>query len=1138
MINIGRTRIISKDDGASLDFCIVAGEKPLLVSFFDRSLVTIKAIGAGFNTRRVSFRLTGAGCGAESFYTEDSYDFYCSRIEGYDPFYCGLVVNKELHEKNLITTRGRETEDFYSYLMRNYDLPLMKEWSGVLWKWARSSVCQEQNGVLYTANPEKDRIVPLPDGRKISLRDLEVYHIELTPEVLENAVSTLLKTDAVKITGIPQKPLEFDGMDDYFKRYGGRIVQNLQSQMNPLTGYIGEVDGFTLKHKKLYPQQAAMVNGCTAMLTGVGNKKERRKNHSRYAILNEGMGTGKTIQGASICEAIAVASALRSGRDLKSVYMDRDSVKYRNIVMCPSHLVEKWAEEIRNEIPYATAVILDSFEDIIKLWKRGAGRTEKEFYIISKDFAKLSYSEKPVPTKMAQRKLKFRKCNDCGREVQGALCSCGSSSWSILPTESDVIGLLCPNCNNVLVPCSGRTSDEEGEPVVLGPQDFASKKNINSNCRYCGEPLWQPHVRNIGCSEKGKWRKISHFANKAKKGKKTAWIHMDYLEEYLLANSIKEGEYTFVKGEGVRRVDPASFIKKHMKNFFDVAIFDEVHTLKGGDTAQGHAMHALVKASKRQLALTGTIAGGCAHHLFYMLFRLDPARMRKEGFSWGSVNKFSEVYGSTETVYEAVQTYTGEYKVNSRGKKLTEPKVTPGISPLVFTKFLLDRAVMLDITDMSSHLPALRENVVLVNAEEEEEKSILQEYNRVIRFLKDTARSGHGMTVLSTMLQFSLSYLDKPYGVEPILDPLTGQVLAKVPSFDKFSGAGNRKLLAKERKLVELVKAELSEGRNCFIYAEYTNSPQTCVTDILRNILMHHVGLKENEVLVLDSTSVKASKREAWIHEKAEAGMRVCIVNPRCVETGLDFCFQSNGVTYNYPTIIFYQLGYSLFIIWQASRRHYRLNQKEECRTHYMAYGGTVQEVVISLIAEKMATTAAIQGRFSADGLTAMAQGVDTRVRLAQALSNMDTETGKELQGMFDAINDISDISDEIGYTPMLLLHELIGADAAVECTVEIKEISDDIPSVFGLFGEEDSTGVKANVVSTGPAEKPVHQGESTPVSGTGQECGNEMSIFSLMELLFDDDDNDKNVSEVKVVRVTEKKVSGRKILEGQMLLF
>ncbi len=407
-----------------------------------------------------------------------------------------------------------------------------------------------------------------------------------------------------------------------------------------------------------------------------------------------------------------------------------------------------------------------------------------------------------------------------------------------------------------------------------------------------------------------------------------------------------------------------------------------------------------------------------------------------------------------------------------------------------------------------------------------------------------------GMSVLSTMLQFSLSFLDKPYGVDPILDPFTGTMLVKVPSFDKFSDVSN--LLAKEQKLVELVSSELSEGRNCFVYAEYTNSPQTCITHRLKDVLMHHVGLKDNEVVILDSTTVEAAKREAWIHDKAEGGMKVCIVNPRCVETGIDFCFKHKGVVYNYPSIIFYQLGYSLFTIWQASRRHYRLNQKEECRTYYMAYAGTVQEVVISLIAEKMAATSAIQGKFSADGLTAMAHGVDTRVRLAQTLSNMDSETGKELQSMFDVINDVADSEDDSKYTPMLLLSELIGEEEALERTVEEMDDSFDIFDLLdeGIIDIDDNavkiTSVDENPYPEGSIFNPVNARKSAAyVSGNevivsvsyeeAGEGGGEDDIFSLLELMFGD--TEVPVTE-KVTTSAVKKVRTRKVLDGQQLLF
>ena len=77
--------------------------------------------------------------------------------------------------------------------------------------------------------------------------------------------------------------------------------------------------------------------------------------------------------------------------------MDESLVKYRNLVMCPGHLLEKWKGEIERQIPYAKATIVTDFSQLLELRKRGSQRFGKEFYILSKDFAKLSYSLKPVP---------------------------------------------------------------------------------------------------------------------------------------------------------------------------------------------------------------------------------------------------------------------------------------------------------------------------------------------------------------------------------------------------------------------------------------------------------------------------------------------------------------------------------------------------------------------------------------------------------------------------------------------------------------------------------------------------------------------------------------------------------------------
>ena len=151
----------------------------------------------------------------------------------------------------------------------------------------------------------------------------------------------------------------------------------------------------------------------------------------------------------------------------------------------------------------------------------------------------------------------------------------------------------------------------------------------------------------------------------------------------------------------------------------------------------------------------------------------------------------------------------------------------------------------------------------------------------------------------------------------------------------------------------------------------------------------------------------------------------------RWVLTLLDFCFEYQGKHFNYPTLIFYQVSYELSVMWQASRRAYRLNQTEDCKVIYMAYENTLQAAALEIMAEKQAAASAIQGKFSVDGLTSMAKGIDPRVKLAQKLSRNDTSDKNTLIGMFDAMNKANqDISEDEVYAnakTAITYYELMG---------------------------------------------------------------------------------------------------------------
>ena len=189
-------------------------------------------------------------------------------------------------------------------------------------------------------------------------------------------------------------------------------------------------------------------------------------------------------------------------------------------------------------------------------------------------------------------------------------------------------------------------------------------------------------------------------------------------------------------------------------------------------------------------------------------------------------------------------------------------------------------------------------------------------------------------------------------------------------------------------------------------------------------------------------------KREEWFHKRAADGIKVFITNPSCVETGLDFAFKHNGKHYNYPTLIFYQTGYNLATIWQASRRAFRLNQKKECRNYYLAYENTLEAAALEIMAKKQIATSAIQGKFSTEGLSTMARGVDTRTQLAAALAENDMSSRASLENMFDALNKDTVTDDTYNsFVPSLTYYELmeLSKDSGEEISFRITSFHDSL---------------------------------------------------------------------------------------------
>ena len=348
----------------------------------------------------------------------------------------------------------------------------------------------------------------------------------------------------------------------------------------------------------------------------------------------------------------------------------------------------------------------------------------------------------------------------------------------------------------------------------------------------------------------------------------------------------------------------------------------------------------------------------------------------------------------------------------------------------------------MDITDMGAELPPLKESIEIVDMP----KDVSASYGKLIDTLKRSLRSHEGMSALSNILQMGLSYPDKPFDRAPIMSTkIENQCLAMPDNLEQYK----TKLLPKEERLVSLIRSEMNEGRNCFVYVSYTGAGDANVIDRLGELIERECGLK-GRVCVIQSSTPQAKEREAYIKKKAAEGIKVFLINPKCCETGLDFCFDYEGQFYNFPTLIFYQISYELSVLWQASRRHYRANQTKECRTYWFAYSGTLQAAALQIMAEKQVAVSAIQGKFSSEGLASMAQGVNAQEKLAEALLDGNMSSTATLQNLFAKVNDSNTYKEEeksgFVFKKAFLYSEIMGEDIVEGMELEEVMESMEIP--------------------------------------------------------------------------------------------
>ena len=428
---------------------------------------------------------------------------------------------------------------------------------------------------------------------------------------------------------------------------------------------------------------------------------------------------------------------------------------------------------------------------------------------------------------------------------------------------------------------------------------------------------------------------------------------------------------------GPKRYPLADYIKHRMKGFFDLLVTDEVHEYKGRGSAQGIAAGILADVCRKSLSLSGTLMGGYSSTLFHLLYRFSP-EIRTE-FGRSDEHRWIERYGFEEVTVGKPDDDALEDGRNSRRRSYRKVvRERPGLVPSALFH-IIGNTVFLRLSDVASGLPDYDEQILVSGMDTEEDATGYSQRSAYITVFEElrkelaNALKAGSKRLLATYLQTLLAYPEGCTKGETVFDPRTGDIIVSVPPLSED------KLYPKEKALVDLVAAERMAGRRVLVYVTHTGTRD--ITGRMEDILTGH-GFR---VAVMKADAVAPDKREKWVADRVQKGLDVMICHPRLVQTGLDLI--------DFPTLVWYETDYSVYVMRQASRRSWRIGQTRPVKVVFMSYKNTLQADALKLVAKKLQSSLAVEGELPEDGLATYGDdGDDVMMALARKIVSGDED--------------------------------------------------------------------------------------------------------------------------------------------------
>jgi len=913
----------------------------------------------------------------------------------------------------------------------------------------------DDNEQLYEEIDKKISVPLIPEFQNYVLAELRHRNILKSLQVIttsekfgayvlcmsseeKNIISVIndgLHSGSISIPGATATKFpDVHGVTQYLNAFGVQIAERIKNQFNPLFDPATEALSSEVLAVNEYIKENAGYSLYDAQLA-VAESLKRRLEIAKSALNIAECGTGKTKIGSSTLHAYQQGySYRRYGLGDSTNASSVAHHKHFNIVLCPSHMAEKWVREIEESLPNTFAIIVNSITEIDLVYEAYENDNKTCYIILTKEKARDGYMRRPA-VKWNKRRKKFI-CPDC----YGAI-------------EMDLI--------------------EDGSKYRVPADAFYFRKETKQNhkCDECGTLLWTVLVPEL----QNEWVKVSDYG----------FVHRYFAGGYLryvvkkpkihdVIDAIyKNPDGHFPNTGAYKRFPLSTYIKRHMKGKIDGLIIDELHNFNS-NSGQGDAMGELFQVAKKVIGMTATLINGYSSGIFHLFYRIVPHLMLLDNKTYEKPLDFNNEYGVTESVYEV---NAPDYNANRRtSKRKVRERQLPGVSPLVYSRFLLENAVFLSLHDMGKDLPEYEEIPIQLYMNED----VNDEYNRIEGQFIDILKYDPQIAkkVLSVYLNLLTVYPDQPYGHEPVKHPIRGDDCDPLIMPKDMSSINE--LHEKDSQVLELVQCKVENGERVLIYTSWTRiDTQDKLTQLLTEQGYRVAALTAN---------VSPKKREAWVEKQVQNGVQVLITNPSLVETGLDLN--------DFTTLIFYNISYKLFTLRQASRRSWRINQRApRIEVYFFYYENTMQHRAIRLMASKLAVAGVIEGNLTDEGLAAMSDCQDMTTALARELT----------QGIEGEVEDLGAV-----FKQMALLKPVI--DVSSDNVLLTDDATGNV--VIDVMPNAATSIANANAQSAQKSDSPKRPAQSSGLLGMlhapkpkitrkknpAAICENQMSLFDMLE--------------------------------------